>query len=155
MDGTDPVSGKNHVIAEDALTALFQTIETTFQVLKEDFELKKLLSFDTWLKQCSAYTIRVKAIRIIRHFNVHIGDLKAESSLDIPLFPAPDEVWVIRRWQLPVITEEQLKRLRSSKLSSGELVLWNNITTKEEAKETVKAALSDIRNILLEGEELL
>jgi len=136
MNGTDPVTGRNHVLAEDCLTAFFQSFEVTLQILKEEIDWKSVrLTFETWLNSLSAYTLPVRVLRTIRHFTVHIGDLRASSSMAIPVFPKSNEPFVSRTWLLPGLDAAHLKMLKSPKMTSKDLPTWNQLRKSRLAQE--------------------
>ena len=152
MEGTDQFSGRNHVLAEDMITAFFLSFEATFQILKE--ELTSVPNFDGWLQRLSAYTLPVRCLRTIRNFAAHIGETKAGSSLSIPLFPGPSEPFVSRRWALPQLEAGQLDSLKSPKITLSDLPAWETLCAQKSAQELLTQAVLDLRRIL-EASELL
>jgi hypothetical protein len=155
MNGTDPVSGRNHVIAEDSLTALFQSIEATFQVLKEEVDWKALgTGADSWLNGLASYSLAVRALRHDSDFTVHIDELNSTSSMSIPLFPKSNDPFVSRSWLLPELDVARLSSLRSPKVMPADLPTWNRLRHDQPAQVILEGAVRDLRTMVEEGEKL-
>jgi len=156
MQGTDPVTGKNRTLAEDLVTAMFYSVESTIQVLKEEVDsIRGRGALDQWLSLHPSHSLPLRAVRTIRNFSVHVSALQPSSSLEIPLFPGPSEPFVKRKWLLPEITPLQLDSLRNPKLNHAELPPWNALRAKEPASALLEQVLRNLYSIVLDSETQL
>ena len=91
----------------------------------------------------------------MRHFAVHIDELKATSFHSIPISATGATQFVSRSWHLPELTSAHLKELKSPKVDASEISMWNQETRQINASLLLEDVLRNVRTIIEEAERLI
>ena len=125
--------------------AMFQSVETTPQALKEEVDWKTGVTLDSRLARLAAYSLPARAIRTMRHFALHIYELKPSSCLGIPISVRGSTQVVNRAWYLPELTSAHIISLKSPRVTVAELTSWNQLRGERSASAMLEDVLRDLR----------
>lgn len=154
MARTDPHSGEHRVLAEDLVGAYFYAAEATVQVLKEETEIVRGKGwFDPWIAGHPQNTIVLRGIRTIRTLAVHVEDIRSSSGISISVVRGHGGT-VTRFWRLPWLTPDALRALKGPKLKETDLDAWKKLRAEWPAGYLMERALTDLRQIVLDAENL-
>ncbi len=151
---TEPDTGKHKVLAEDQVGAFFYAVEAAIQVLKEEMgAIRGNTWFERWLANHPSSTMSLRAVRTIRTFAVHAGELLTRGDISISVVKGHGGT-ITRLWRLPELTPENLQALRRPKLRVDELDAWNKLRQHRPAGAILEDALTDLRQIVFDAEQL-
>lgn len=157
----DPVPVYHHIL-EDAITAGMLTFEAGYEQLRDQWRKENAWGrkkehfekhFRPWVMRHSRYTLAVKGVRTLRHFEAHVELQRSRGGIHYTIGPGVDSATaLVRRYWLPELTVEKWTDLTAPAVKKREIAEWQVRFAKRSADDVLAEALTDLVAIVGDAE---
>lgn len=148
----EPGQPKHRIILDDALSAFLLSYEATLQYIKYKFNQNRIdPNFDNWIKNQPENDILLKGLRTLRHLEAHVEHKPTPSLVKVKVGSG----FVERIWRLPLLTKEDIEKLKYPKINSAECEDWKSLVNSNSVDDLLEKSLHNLKKILLSANNIV